>query len=281
MLRALSVLPLPVLYVVCGVLALAARLIGWRAGFVREGLARCLPEASDRERRQVATAFYRYLGELVAEAVHGARIRPQALADRVQLENPQAVAELLRGGKRVMLLAAHHCNWEWLLLRCSTAFDAPLVAAYKPVSRERADRALCAVRGRFGATMVPAKQVVQHLIEQRGGAKLLALVADQSPPAASEQQSWWPFFGEETAFFRGPGWIGAKMGYVPVFLAMRRASRGRYAVRAVPLLAPGERADPERILAAYVSAVETHARAHPAQYFWAYNRWKRARRLYD
>jgi KDO2-lipid IV(A) lauroyltransferase len=280
-LRALSLLPLPLLYAVSGALAFLARVFGWRKKLVRDGLARCLPDTIDDERRRIARDFYRYLGELVAEAVHGAHIDPASLADRLRFENPDAVEDILKGGKRVVLLAAHHCNWEWLLLRCSTAFGVPLVAAYKPASRERANRALSAVRSRFGATMVPAKQIVQHLLEQRGGVKLLALVADQSPAAVSEQQSWLPFFGRETAFFRGPGWIGAKMGYQPFFIAMRRESRGRYVARFVPLVAPGERADPDAIVQAYVRALETQVRAHPAQYFWAYNRWKRARRLYD
>jgi lauroyl/myristoyl acyltransferase len=52
-------------------------------------------------------------------------------------------------------------------------------------------------------------------------------------------------------------------------------------VRFVPLLAPGERADPDRIVESYVRAVEAQAREYPSQYFWAYNRWKRARRVYD
>ena len=280
MIRALALLPLPVLYAVCGALAIVARMVGWRARFVREGIARCLPDASEAERRRVAAGFYSYLGELVAEAIHGARIDAADLAGRLRFENPEAVEEVLRGGKRVMLLAAHHCNWEWLLLRCSTAFAAPLVAAYKPASREAANRALTAVRSRFGATMVPAKQVVQHLLEQRGGVKLLALVADQSPAASSDQQCWLPFFGEETGFFRGPGWIGAKMGYQPFFVALHRESRGHYAVRFVPLPGPGDRAGPDRIVEAYVRAVETQARLYPVQYFWAYNRWKKARGLY-
>jgi Kdo2-lipid IVA lauroyltransferase/acyltransferase len=279
--RAFSLLPLPVLYAVCAVLAFLARVFRWRAGFVRTGLARCLPDAPEAERRRIAADFYRYLGELVAEAAHGARIAPEDLVDRLRLENAEIVEDLLGSGKRVMLLAAHHCNWEWLLLRCSTAFGAPLTAAYKPVSREPADRALVAMRSRFGASLVPAKRIVQHLIEQRGSVRLLALVADQSPPASSDQQSWRPFFGEETAFFRGPGWIGAKMGFQPVFIAMRREGRGRYVVRFVPLLESGERPDADGIISAYVQAVEAHAREHPAQYFWAYNRWKRARRLYD
>jgi KDO2-lipid IV(A) lauroyltransferase len=279
--RALSLLPLSVLYAVCAVLAFLARVFRWRAGFVRDGLARCLPDTPEAERRRIAADFYRYLGDLVAEAVRGARIDGDDLVGRLRFENAEIVEDALGSGKRVMLLAAHHCNWEWLLLRCSTAFGAPLTAAYKPVSREPADRALTAMRSRFGATLVPAKRIVQHLIEQRGGVKLLALVADQSPPASSDQQSWRPFFGEETAFFRGPGWIGAKMGFQPVFIAMRRESRGRYVVRFVPLLESGERPDADRIISAYVEAVEAHAREHPAQYFWAYNRWKRARRLYD
>ena len=281
MFRALSLLPLPVLYAACAVLAFLARVFRWRSGFVRDGLARCLPDAPEAERRRIGADFYRYLGELVAEAAHGASIDGEALVDRLRFENAEVVEDVLKGGKRVMLLAAHHCNWEWLLLRCSTAFGVPLTAAYKPVSREPADRALTAMRSRFGATLVPAKRIVQHLIEQRGSVKLLALVADQSPPASSDQQSWRPFFGEETAFFRGPGWIGAKMGFQPVFIAMRRESRGRYVARFVPLLASGERPDADGIISAYVQAVEAHAREYPAQYFWAYNRWKRARRLYD
>jgi KDO2-lipid IV(A) lauroyltransferase len=280
-LRAISVLPLPLLYAVFGALAFLTRLFRWRRDLVLGGLGRCLPDAPDAERKRLAADFYGYLGELVAEAVHGARISPESLAVRLRFENPEAVEEVLRNGKRVILLAAHHCNWEWLLLRCSTAFGVPLVAAYKPASRERADRALSAMRTRLGATMVPAKQVVQYLLEQRGGVKLLALVADQSPAASSEQQNWLPFFGQETAFFRGPGWIGAKMGYQPFFIAMRRERRGHYVARFVPLLTAGERPDPDRILEAYVRALERQVREHPVQYFWAYNRWKRARRLYD
>ena len=281
MLRFLSILPLPVLYAVFGAAAVLARIVGWRRGYVRSGLARCLPDATEAERERIAAEFYAYLGELVAESVHGVRIPQDDLVERLRFENADVVEEALSGGKRVLLLASHHCNWEWLLLRCSTAFGVPLVAAYKPASRERADVELTAMRSRFGATMVPAKQVVNHLIAQRGAAKLLALVADQSPAPGNEQQSWLSFFGTETAFFAGPGWISARMGHQPIYIDMRRESRGRYVARFVPLLAPGERADPQRTLEAYVRAVEAAVRERPAQYFWAYNRWKRARRVYD
>ena len=281
MLRFLSILPLPVLYAVFGAAAFLARIVGWRRDYVRTGLARCLPEATEAERARVAKEFYAYLGELVAEAVHGSRIAQDDLVGRLRFENAEVVQDLLRDGKRVLLLASHHCNWEWLLLRCSTAFGVPLTAAFKPASRARADVELTAMRSRFGATMVTARQVVNHLVAQRGAVRLLALVADQSPAPGNEQQHWLTFFGTETAFFAGPGWLSARMGYQPVYISMRREGRGRYVARFVPLIAPGERAHPERTLEAYVRAVESAVRERPAQYFWAYNRWKRTRRLYD
>jgi Kdo2-lipid IVA lauroyltransferase/acyltransferase len=280
-LRFLSILPLTVLYAVFGAAASFARLVGWRRGYVRSGLARCLPGATEAERARVADEFYGYLGELVAEAVHGVRIAPEDLVDRLRFEDAEVVEAMLRDGKRVLLLAAHQCNWEWLLLRCSTAFGVPLVAAFKPASRARADVELTAMRSRFGATMVAARQVVNHLIAKRGAVPLLALVADQSPAPGNEQQQWITFFGTETAFFAGPGWVSARLGYQPVYIDMRRESRGRYVARFVPLLEPGERADPQRTTEAYVRAVEASVRERPAQYFWAYNRWKRSRPVYD
>jgi KDO2-lipid IV(A) lauroyltransferase len=281
MLRVLSLLPLPLLQALLAPLARLLWLVGWRRGFVHEGLARCLPEVDASQRRRLARDFYTYLGRLVAEVVHGARIEAPDLERRLRFEDDEVVRAALASGKRVLLLAGHHCNWEWLLLRCSSAFGEPLTAAYKPASREAPDRWLRELRSRYGAAMVPARDLVQHLIERRGAVRLLAMVADQSPSAKNEQQVWLPFFGQDTAFFQGPGWIAAKMGYLPVFVALRPDGRGRYVARFVPLAAAGERLAPEPLLRAYVGALEEQVRAFPAQYFWAYNRWKRAKRLYD
>jgi len=276
--RALSLLPLPVLYAAFAVAAGFLRILGWRRDLVVDMLGRCLPELAPSDRDAILRSFYRYLGELAAEVMHAGRISRASLEQRMRFENPEVVQQALQEGRRVMLLAAHHCNWEWLLQRCSIAFDAPLVVAYKPASWAHADRSLEFMRSRFGAEMIPAGQLVHTLLERRGRVPLLALAADQSPSAKSEQQAWLPFFGQETAFFQGPGWIGARLGYDPVFLAMRPDGRGRYVVRFEPLAPAGERLDQEQILRAYVSALERHIRDYPALYFWAYNRWKRSRR---
>ena len=276
--RLISRLPLPLLYAICGFLAWILRVAGWRRHLVQDGLARCLPDLQPAERRRVASDFYSGLGRLVAEVLHGASITPDELEQRVRFEGEAVVRDAFAAGRRVMVIAGHHCNWEWLLLALSVRFGEPLVAPYKPISLASADRWVLDMRRRFGATMVPTKEIGPYLVARRRQVKLLAMLADQSPSARSDKQVWMPFFGQDTSFFQGPGWIGARLGYDPVFLAMRPDGRGRYVVRFEPLAPAGERLDQEQILRAYVSALERHIRDYPALYFWAYNRWKRSRR---
>ena len=281
MLRAFSLLPLPFLYAVFAFAAWLLRIIGWRQDLVTGTLDRCLPDLPPSERVRIQRRFYQYLGELTAEVLYANRISRADLEQRMHIENPEVVRQALQQGRHVMLLAAHHCNWEWLLQRCSTAFDTPLVAAYKAASWRHADQSLREMRQRFGAEMVPARELVRTLVGRRRCTSLIALVADQSPSIRSRQQAWLQYFGQDTAFFPGPGVIGARMGYVPVFIAVRRERRGRYVARLVPLVEPGERMDPAMILCAYVKALETQVRENPAQHFWAYNRWKRPRPICD
>jgi KDO2-lipid IV(A) lauroyltransferase len=268
------------LYALMSVVAQGLRLGRWQRSLIDRHVARCLPEFDAPRRAEIAAGFYRYLGELAAEVLYLPFLSREELAERVRLENPELVAGRLAGQRKVLILSAHQSNWEWLLLRCSTGFEAPLTAVYKKLDNDRLDRFVRSLRERFGCTMVRTRDVVQHLIERRGEVRLLAMLADQSPPPRNQQQIWTDFFGQPTAFHSGPGWIAARMGYTPVFAAVRRERRGRYAVRLVPLVPEGTRAEPERVLRAYVEALEAHVRDDPAHYFWAYNRWKCEKPLY-
>ena len=272
--RLISRLPLPLLYALFGFLAWLLRVTRWRRDLVDDGLNRCLPEKSAAERSDLARNFYGGVGRLVAEIMHGARMPVDELEDRLRFENDGVVRDALSQGRRVLLVAGHHCNWEWLLLEVSRRFGVPLTAPYKRISLGSADRWARATRSRFGATMVPAKEIGPYLVARRRQVTLLAMLADQSPSRSNEGQVWLPFFGQDTSFFQGPGWIGARLRFEPVFIAMRPEGRGRYVARFVPLGAPGERMDADQILRAYVHALEQSIRENPALYFWAYNRWK-------
>jgi len=272
---------LGVLYAAMGSAAWLLRVFGWRRDLVRRHLARCLPELEESRRRAVEAGFYSHLGQLAAEVLAQRFLDPADLATRVRFENPELVRSCLQGTPgRALILSSHHANWEWLLARCSNEFSEPLTAAYKPTRRESVDGVLRRMRERFGCTMVKAQNLVPHLLEQRGKVRLLAMLADQSPSAKSEQQTWLEFFGQPTSFFRGPGWIGAKLGYSVYLAAMHRERRGHYVVRFIELSRASTRTEPDQILVAYTRALESHVRQYPEQYFWAYNRWKREKPLY-
>jgi KDO2-lipid IV(A) lauroyltransferase len=268
------------LYAVFGLAAWALRVCGWRRDLVRKQLARCLPELELAARGTIETGFYRHLGQVAAEFLGQRWLDRDGLAARVRLEQDAPLQASLAAQGRVLILSAHHANWEWLLQRCATAFAQPLTAAYKPTRRAWVDDFLRSLRERLGCRMVKAGELVPHLLAQRGQVRLLAMLADQSPAAVSDQQTWLEFFGKPTAFYSGPGWIGAKLGYTVVFAAMHRERRGHYAVRFVELAAAGSRKEPEQILTAYAHALEQHVREYPAEYLWAYNRWKREKPLY-
>jgi Kdo2-lipid IVA lauroyltransferase/acyltransferase len=272
---------LGVLYAALGWVARLLHRFGWRRALVRTHLARCLPELDEPRRRDIEAGSYEHLGELAAEFLAQGFLTRQTLQERVRFENPEAVRQRLADPSgRVLILSSHHANWEWLLLRCSTEFDEPLTAAYKPPRRKGADRFLRGWRERFGCRMVKAKDLVPHLLEQRGKVRLLAMLADQSPSVKSQHQTWVDFFDQPTAFFRGPGWIGAKMGFTVYLAAMRRERRGHYVVQFIELVPAGARAEPDQILALYTAALERHVRQYPELYLWAYNRWKREKPLY-
>jgi KDO2-lipid IV(A) lauroyltransferase len=278
--RVVSAVALPLGYALFALIAGAMRALRWRRALVDRHVDRCLPDQPPARRREVASRFYRYLGELVAEVACEPWLDRAAVDARVRFENGNEVAAHLAAQGRVLILSGHHCNWEWLLLRCSTGFEAPLTAVYKKLPNPRVERIVLRLRERFGGRMIRTKQLVPHLMEQRGKVRLLAMLADQSPAAGGKQQAWVDLFGHPTAFHSGPGWIAAKFGFRPYFAAMRRERRGHYVVRFVELLPGVTRPSPEQVLEAYVRALETHVREQPEQYFWAYNRWKREKPLY-
>lgn len=276
--------PMPVslagMYVVMALMATVLRLARWRRRVIEGYVDRCLPELAPKRRRAIVTGFYRYLGELAAEVFFERFLSREALVDRVRFEDVEDIKAALRTGRRVLVLSAHCANWEWLLLRCSTEFEAPLTAVYKKLDNKRLDRHVRTLRERFGSTMVRTDSIVRHLLERRGDLRLLAMLADQSPSARNEAQVWMDFFGHPTAFHSGPGLLSAQFGFAPYFAAVRRESRGHYVVRFVPLTAGTARTEAKQVLQAYARAVEANVREHPEQYFWAYKRWKRARPLY-
>ena len=266
-------------YAVCGLAAwLAFRVLRLRLRVVRENLRRSFPDRSAAQLRAIEREFVRRQGEVAAEVLYSTRIDARELGERVTITNPQVLA--LAGAPRPMILVgAHHCNAEWMVLRVSLELGGRLVALYKPQRNPRADRWLRSLRTRFGARLVSAKSVLQELARMRDvGA--IGLLADQVPRTSPEKH-WLEFLAQETAFYMGPELLGRALRAQVCLVRMRRLARGRYEITFQPLNDQGEKLPHGEVTARYARGLEAWIREDPAGWWWTHRRWKQVKRTAD
>ncbi len=216
--------------------------------------------------------YYANLSQVVAEVIKMASLDRAQLQRRVSFRNPQLIQDVVAGGSSALVVCAHHCNWEWQLLALSAQLQVPVQAAYKPLRGTLGERWMRSLRSRFGAELVPAKELLGSLLRRRDP-RANAMVADQAP-VSSDFKHWTGFLGQATAFYMGPEKIAHATRFAVVFAGMRRIARGRYEVVCEELAPAGERSAAGELTERYARAVERQVRAAPADWLWSHRRWK-------
>ena len=268
-----SRLPLWVLYALAATATwIMRRVVRHRVRTVRTNIERSFPQLSVREQRLIERGYYTNLSQVLAEVIKMAALDREGLLQRVRFSNPQLIRELIAAGHSALVVCSHQCNWEWQLLALSAQLQVPVQAAYKPLRGTLAERLMRTLRSRFGAELVPAKELLASLLRRRD-ARAIAMVADQAPVSA-DFKHWTEFLGQSTAFYMGPEKIAQATRFAVIFAGMRRVARGRYEVRCEVLGAAGERVPAGEITERYARAVERQVRAAPADWLWSHRRWK-------
>ena len=276
-LRALALLPLPLLYAGFALLACAARYLAparWRVTL--DNLRRAYPDLGEQELRRIARAHYRHFGQLAAELVASSRMTREQMLSRVSIRNLELPRELLARGRPVLLLGSHQSNWDWGMYAMAAVLGYPLDAAYKPLKSQASNRALAALRSRWGVNLVPAKQLLADLLQRRHEVRVIAMLADQAP-RTSEHQHRVQFLGRDTPFYLGPEQMARATRYGAFYVSMHRVGRGRYEAECRPLAAPHEELAPGEFTERYARLVEADIRAHPEEWTWGHRRWKTAK----
>jgi Kdo2-lipid IVA lauroyltransferase/acyltransferase len=276
-LRLLSRLPLSLLYALGAALVFVVhRVLRIRLGVIRENIAACFPHLSRHEVARMVTDHYRQFGQMFAEVVKGSTLSKSEFMDRVRVVNISVAQELLAQGRPVLLVASHQGNWEWVLQALALQLGYPLDVGYKPIKTAWVEAAFGAVRRRFGAHLVPAKDLLPNLLQRRHIVRGIAILADQSP-TTSDHKHWVNFLGRDTAFYTGPEQIARATRYAALFVAMRRTSRGRYEIEFSDLAASGEQLAPGEFTTRYAKLVEREVLAAPTDWTWGHRRWKLSR----
>jgi len=257
---------------------LAWRVIPYRRHVVEKNLTVSFPEWDADTRERVIRDYYRGFADVFVEVIRSLRLSRKELARRVTLKNPEPLREEYARGKPVMVLAAHQCNWEWLLLGLSQ-LGVPVDAAYKPLMDSWAETEMRKLRSVFGARMIPAQELLGDIIRQRGTPRTIAILADQEPKTP-DRKHWVKFLNRDSAFFIGPEEISRSTRCPAFFANLKRTSRGHYEVEFLRIAEVGEQLPAGEFTNRYARMVEEQIRAAPADWPWSHKRWKLKKPLY-
>jgi KDO2-lipid IV(A) lauroyltransferase len=273
-LKFLTRLPLPVLYGL-GRFAYVVtfHVLGWHRELAARNLANAFPEKSADERRALLRQSYVNLGQTLAETFWGYGASAEELSRRVMIENVEVIERFVAARRPVVVLAAHVCNWEWLLPAAGAQFGIPIDAVYKPLRVASLDAFIRETRSRFGGKPIPIQSFLFELMRRGDEARAYAMVADQTPPRTMDKY-WTRFLNQDTAFFTGADKIARFLEAPVVYVAMRRVKKGHYAVRLHVLVEPPYETDELDVVERYARRLEAEIRANPADWLWVHNKWK-------
>ncbi len=270
----LSKLPLWLLYRVSDVLYfLMYYFPGYRKKVVRDNLRNSFPGKTEKEYSVLAKKFYMNLTDLSMETLKILDLSKESILKRVTIKNMDLLHAYLDKGESVIVLTGHQCNWEWLLLASSVECRYPIDAVYKPLHLEFMDRLLLRMRSRFGARPLAMKDVYRSIVRNKGEARVLAMVADQTP-AHSEIQYFTDFLNQHSAFFVGADKIARHTGYPVVFLDMKRIKRGYYEAEFKLIQEAPFDENNFGVIEAYARLLEKSILQKPSDWLWSHKRWK-------
>jgi KDO2-lipid IV(A) lauroyltransferase len=280
MVQFLSRLPMRALYAFSSFLYfLAYYVVRHRHQVIQEQLLRVFPAMSEAERAAIHRRFLKNFCDVLVEVLKAASLGPEAMSARVSILNLPLARGYLDAGQSVMFVTSHLCNWEWLLQGVVLQLGYPLDAAYKPLHDAWAERLMLKVRSRFGARLVPAKELLADFLRRRGVVRAVAMNADQAP-VSTDKRYWTKFLGQDTAFYVGAEQIARGTRLPIMYLVMRRVRRGHYEVELQQLWDGRETLTANAITERYARACELDVLKSPADWLWSYRRWRLKKPLY-
>ncbi|HWX33268.1 MAG TPA: lysophospholipid acyltransferase family protein [Steroidobacteraceae bacterium] len=280
MIKFFSRLPMRALYAFGTFLYLLAfYVVRHRHRVIREQIEKVYPDSSSTEREAIHKQFLKNFCDVVVEVLKSVSMTEADMRAQVQMVNVDLVRQYLDAGQSLMFVTSHLCNWEWLLHGVTLHLGYPVDAAYKPLHDQWAERLMLKVRSRFGARLVPAKELLADFLKRRGIVRAVAMNADQAP-VSTDKRYWTQFLGQDTAFYIGAEQIARATRLPIMYAAMRRIRRGHYEVEFKPLWDGREATAPNTMTERYARACEIDVLKSPADWLWSYRRWRLKKPLY-
>jgi KDO2-lipid IV(A) lauroyltransferase len=272
LLRAFSLLPLPLIFLVgAGLGTVLYWLHAPRRRVVRINIERCFPSLSPREQRRMAHRHFRAFGQSLVDITIAWWAGPKRLRRLVRLSNRHHLDAALRAKRNVILLVPHFLGIEIGGIRLS--LEAPVVSVIRHPDNKLVRALIQRARRRFGARLIEHNQPLTTLVRAVKSGTVLHYSPDQD--AGYRHSVFAPFFGIPAATFTALGRLTRLTDalVIPCITYQRPWGRGYDMVFHAPLSDfPG--GDPMADTTRMNEEIERAVRLHPEQYFWLHKRFK-------
>ena len=280
MVKGMAMLPLWMLYRLSDLLYLFLRyVIRYRKTVIFENLSRSFPHKNAEEIRAIAGRFYLHFCDVIVEGLKNFQLSDRALAQRVELMNPEILEEILARGAGGILLASHYGNFEWMCSRIDLLVNRqfPTYAVYTPIRNPEINRMIKQMRERRGLQMLRMRKAMYEALRRLQSLCLFGMIGDQSPHR-SGKLFFTPFLNQATAFHTSIAKVSLRAGADLYFADMRKSGRGKYQLwlERIPVkdYLPESETNVLALTEAYVSRLEAVIEAEPAYWLWSHRRWK-------
>jgi Kdo2-lipid IVA lauroyltransferase/acyltransferase len=269
--RLLSLLPLPVLWVLGSSLGAFLHLFPSKIRTVaRINVSLCLPELGEEGQRLLVRRHFRSLG--VSMLCYGfawwsstARLRRL-----VKFRDRHHYDDAIASGRAIILLTPHFLAIDVGGILLSS--ERPMMTMYRS-SRNKLVDGMLKKRGRFGAVLFERKSNLKALIRHLRGGRPFYYLPDQDPGDA--EGVFVPFFGVPAATVTALSRIANMTDAVVIPCYNRILPWGRgFEVRFEAPLGDYPSDDPEKDARRMNEEVERAVRQNPEQYLWGYRRFK-------
>ncbi|PHS69853.1 MAG: lipid A biosynthesis protein [Cycloclasticus sp.] len=277
----LAKLPLSVLYFIAyPIYLLGYYFVEKKRNVIFSNMQNSFAEKTDEELERLAKLNFKRLVYVMIESIKAGELTEDEIRSRVHLKNPEIIEKYAKNNQSVLMLAAHHCNWEWMLAGCSLELSFPIDVVYKPLHDLVVDELMKKSRSRFDARPIPNKNALIEIMQRRKEVRGFAMVADQSP-VRKEEKYWTTFLNQESSFAVGSQKIAQLTKYPTVFVGMKRLSQGHYEVFFEDLGEAPYKKEGYELTEKYARVLETMILENPEDWMWSNRKWKRKRGVYD
>lgn len=275
LIRLISYLPLPFLYLISDLLYFVARFIlRYRKKVIDENLKYAFPEKSEKERVKIRNRFYRNFTDSFAETIKILTISEEEFRRRFVIVNQEALDAPVKQGISSLMVTGHIFNWEMGVVGTNLYSEVPIETVYLKVNNPFFDELIKKIRTRFGGYLTEKREFRRAMLTLGKDPRIVLLGSDQRPPASENRYQRY-FLNRPAVFFEGAEFLSKKMNLHVHYGKLKKVKRGYYNYEFIPLAKPPYDSHQQHsITNAFCNMLEENIREQPDMYLWSHKRWK-------